>query len=331
MFFYQTTIFLPLQFRILLLGRTVKGKTHKGLPWLSSDILMRTFLLSKNLVLKVPTIMITEALARCLMSFPPTGQILSLELLVICHVEGSGKVPGPFQIVGMKLQWHDKTVAGEPAVNPWRSMSAFFFLFIRSLLFSFFPFFVSAALSYRHVLDFPLCRAAALFICLVNSVFNHLLTVTELVLIVILRPPRCCLIYLPKHGRRERALEFFLEVQEKLMGESQFGKSLLQFPSSSDSFTDLLKGLRNNAKVHVGGWWICKLIHCKSNRNPPQGMLLVCLGRTTYQQEGQRKGSPPMRSVWNQDDECRRLFPQCFCKDKEPGLKQERRTWIHLR
>lgn len=131
-FFYLATIYLPSCFCIHLSENTVEGRKHSGFPRLSSDILMRTFLWSKYQASRVPTItiaMITEASARCLTRFPPTGQWLSLELLVICHVEGSGIVPGPFQIVAMKLQWHDKTTAGEPLVYPWGSVSVFVFFF----------------------------------------------------------------------------------------------------------------------------------------------------------------------------------------------------------
>lgn len=155
-FFYLATIYLPSCLCIHLSGKTVEGRKHGGFPRLSSDILMRTFLWSKYQASRVPTItiaMITEASARCLTCFPPTGQWLSLELLVICHVEGSGIVPGPFQIVAMKLQWHDKTTAGEPMVNPWGSVSVFvfFFFLIGPLCTAFF----FLCLSYRHMLGFP--------------------------------------------------------------------------------------------------------------------------------------------------------------------------------
>lgn len=130
---------------------------------------MRVFLSSNYPVLKVPTItiaVITEASARCHTRFPPTGQRWSLELLVICHVEGSGNVPGPFQIVAMKLQWHDKTVAGEPAVNPWRSVSVFFFFFFGSDHFCS-PFFflcLSSSLLQAHVEFSPLLSSSVLLI-----------------------------------------------------------------------------------------------------------------------------------------------------------------------
>lgn len=155
-FFYLATIYLSSCFLSHLSGKAVEERKHEGLPRLNSDILMKTFLSSKYPVFRVPTItisVITEASARCLTRFPPTVQRLSLELLVICHVEGSGNVPGPFQIVAMKLQWHDKTTAGEPAANPWRFVSVLFFFWIGPLLVSFF-FFVSAALLQAHV-GFP--------------------------------------------------------------------------------------------------------------------------------------------------------------------------------
>lgn len=197
-FFYLATLFLPTSFLIHLSGKTVKGRKDGGFPRLNSDVLMRMFLSSNYPVLKVPTITIAVS-ARCHTRFPPTGQRWSLELLVICHVEGSGNVPGPFQIVAMKLQWHDKTVAGEPAVNPWRSVSVFFFFFsIGPLLFSFF-FSLSQQLSPTGTCwVFP----SSLFICLVNSVIYHLRSVTELLLIAILRPPRCCFLDLIERRRR---------------------------------------------------------------------------------------------------------------------------------
>lgn len=167
-FFYLATLFLPTSFLIHLSGKTVKGRKDGGFPRLNSDVLMRMFLSSNYPVLKVPTItiaVITEASARCHTRFPPTGQRWSLELLVICHVEGSGNVPGPFQIVAMKLQWHDKTVAGEPAVNPWRSVSVLFFFFsIGPLLFSFFFLCLSSSLLQAHVEFSPLLSSSVLLI-----------------------------------------------------------------------------------------------------------------------------------------------------------------------
>lgn len=187
-FFYLATIYLPSCFCIHLSGKTVQRRKHGGFPRLSSDILMRMFLWRKYQASRVPTItiaMITEASARCLTRFPPTGQWLSLELLVICHVEGSGIVPGPFQIVAMKLKWHDKTTAGEPMVNPWGSVSVFvFFFFLIGPLCAAFFFFVSPT---GTCWVSQLCRKSSLFMCLVNSVINHLATLTEL-----LRPTRCC-------------------------------------------------------------------------------------------------------------------------------------------
>lgn len=197
-FFYLATIYLPSCFCIHLSGKTVKGRKHGGFPRLISDILMRTFLWSKYQASRVPTItigMITEASACCLTRFPPTGQWLSLELLVICHVEGSGIVPGPFQIVAMKLQWHDKTTAGEPTVYPWGSVSVFVFYFFLNQTTLYCIFFL--CLSYRHMLGFPALPKSPLFMCLVNSVINHLATLTEL-----LRPTRCCILDLTRCRQR---------------------------------------------------------------------------------------------------------------------------------
>lgn len=80
--------------------------------------------------------------------------------------------------------------------DPW--VFFIFFFSIGPLLFSFF-FSLSQQLSPTGTCwVFP----SSLFICLVNSVIYHLRSVTELLLIAILRPPRCCFLDLIERRRR---------------------------------------------------------------------------------------------------------------------------------
>lgn len=74
-------------------------------------------------------------------------------------------------------------------------------------------------------------------------------------------------------------------------------------------------------------------IHSPGKLLFPQGMLLVCLGRTTYQQEGQREGSPPMRSAEEESEiemtnagSNSTTFPQ----EQRARLKQEGSMWISV-
>lgn len=100
----------------------------------------------------------------------------------------------------MKLQWHDKMKAGEAVVD---SVSAEISEILNQMFYSEFPlsFFLSLHLtlssfvSLKLTIYFFLCPLC-LFLRLVNSVINHPVTVTELLLIVILQFS-CLIVFIP--------------------------------------------------------------------------------------------------------------------------------------
>lgn len=116
-------------------------------------------------------------------------------------------------------------MAGEPAVNPGRSVNVFFL--DRT------TFVVSAACPLQvYVVLFP--TASSLVICLVNSVINHLLTVIELLLIAILHPPRCWVLDLADGDSLSATLSKGFgkkcTFKGQLIGQSSSHKYRLLFP-----------------------------------------------------------------------------------------------------
>lgn len=130
-------------------------------------------------------------------------------------------------------------MAGEPAVNPGRSVNVFFF-WIGPLLLS---------LQQVYVVLFP--TASSLVICLVNSVINHLLTVIELLLIAILHPPRCWILDLADGDSLSATLSKGFgkkcTFKGQLIGQSSSHKYQLLFYNNN-----LPKGVQDDVKVLWG-------------------------------------------------------------------------------
>lgn len=108
---------------------------------------------------------------------------------------------GLLRLWEMKLQWHDKMKAGEAVVD---SVSAAISQALRSdVLQQIIPpspfclcvsLCLSGFVSVKNTIYFSL-RPLSLCLCLVNSVINHPVTVTELLLIVILQLP-CLIVFI---------------------------------------------------------------------------------------------------------------------------------------
>ena len=109
---------------------------------------------------------------------------------------------GLLRLREMKLQWHDKMEAGEAVMD---SVSAaisevlnqmFYSKFLLSLFLSLHLTLPCLALSHSNTQCTSFSVLLSVFLCLVNSVINHPVTVTELLLIVILQLP-CLIVFLP--------------------------------------------------------------------------------------------------------------------------------------